>query len=319
MEIAEEQGQWPLHTNIITYDLKNLGEEVTNEVSALAVTTRARRGKAPLEVGVEGQEEYSLDEAPNLSELDRVARVARRATKELERENVILHDRERPNIIHELEGSEMGEWEKISLDEFDGIGNAKVDTSNGYDLWADLSSFKADITFEQLLEISPMARKTLKEGMSVIRRTMKTRVSARVQVHEERWDVKPIEIEVMMVDKVVPNVLVDGGSGLNILPEHTIKRLGLSLTGLTPFIINMANQSPAMPLRMIKDYRMSTEGEEYVVTFHVIKMHSNKDTFPLLLDRPWLRMSNAIVDWERVKPSITYDPENNRDKVQMGT
>ena len=31
-----------------------------------------------------------------------------------------------------------------------------------------------------------------------------------------------MEIEVMVVDKIVPNVLVDGGSGLNILPEHTM-------------------------------------------------------------------------------------------------
>ena len=53
--------------------------------------------------------------------------------------------------------------------------------------------------------------------------------------------VKPIEIEVMVVEKVVPNVLVDGGSGLNILPEHTMKRLGLSLTGPSPFIMNIAN------------------------------------------------------------------------------
>ena len=34
-----------------------------------------------------------------------------------------------------------------------------------------------------------------------------------------------------------------------------------------------------------------------MITFHVIKMHSNKDTFPILLGRPWLRMSDAIVNW----------------------
>ena len=69
MEIGEEQGQWPPHINAITYELKGLGDEVTHEAPALdAVTTRARKGKAPLEVGVEGQEEYSSDEAPNLSE-----------------------------------------------------------------------------------------------------------------------------------------------------------------------------------------------------------------------------------------------------------
>ena len=169
MEIGEQEGQWLPHTNAITYELKSLGDEVIHEAPALAVTTRARRGKAPLEVGVEGQEEYSSDEAPNFSELDRVARIARRAIRKLERENVILHDRERPNIIHDFEGSEMGEWEgpRIPLDEFDGVGNAKVEKVSGYDLWANLNSLKADITFGQLLEISPVARKTLKERMLV--------------------------------------------------------------------------------------------------------------------------------------------------------
>ena len=62
MEIGEEQGQWPPHTNAITYELKSLGDEVTHKAPALAVIIRARRGKAPLDVGVEGQEEYSLDD-----------------------------------------------------------------------------------------------------------------------------------------------------------------------------------------------------------------------------------------------------------------
>ena len=182
-----------------------------------------------------------------------------------------------------------------------------MEKSSGYDLWTDLSSLKADIIFGQLLEISSIARKTLKEGMPVTRRTrkVKTRVAARVQMQGGRRDVKPIEIEVMVVDKVVPNVIVDRGSGLNILPEHTMKRLGLSLRGPSPFIINMANQSPAVPLGMIKDCRISTGGEEYMVTFHVIKMHSNKDTFPILLGRPWLRMSDAIVDWGGVELQTT--------------
>ena len=159
-----------------------------------------------MEVGVEGQEECSSEEGPNLSELDRVARVARRATRELEKENVILHDRERSNVIHDLEGSEMEEWEGpgIPLDEFDGVDIAKVEKSTGCDLWADLSSLKADITIGQLLEISPMARKTLKKGMPITRRTrkVKTRVAARVQLQGGGRDVKAIDIEVMVVDKV---------------------------------------------------------------------------------------------------------------------
>ena len=35
---------------------------------------------------------------------------------------MILHDRQRPNVIHDLEGSDVGEWDRlrIPLDEFDG-------------------------------------------------------------------------------------------------------------------------------------------------------------------------------------------------------
>ena len=213
----------------------------------------------------------------------------------------------------------MGECEGhgIPLNEFDGMERAKEVKPNGYVLWANLSLLKANITFGQLLEILPMARKTFKELMLVTRRTMKvkTRVAAKVKLQGGGRNDKVVKMEVMVVDKVVPNVPVDGGSGLNILPKHTMKKLGLSLTSPSPFIINMANQSPVVPLGMIKDWRISTGGEKYVVNFHVIKMHSNKYTFPILLGRPWLRMADAIVDWGGAKPSITYDPKKNRVKV----
>ena len=70
-------------------------------------------------------------------------------------------------------------------------------------------------------------------------------------------------------------------------------------------------------MEIIKDCRLNTGGEEYIVTFQVIKMHDNKDAFPILLGRPWLRMANAVVDWGGQKPSITYGPEDNRVKVSI--
>ena len=185
-------------------------------------------------------------------DLENVAKEARKATKALER----VHDMERSNVVHDLDGSDVGDWEGpgIPVDDFDSVRRPKVDRVDGYDLWADLSSLWADITFGQLLEISPMARKTLKEGMPVTRRTRKpkTRVFARVQMQGRTREVKAVEIEVTVVDKVVRNVLVDGGSSLNILPEHTMKKLGLSLTGPSLFVINMANQSPVVPMELLR-------------------------------------------------------------------
>ena len=48
-------------------------------------------------------------------------------------------------------------------------------------------------------------------------------------------------------------------------------------------------------------------------------MHSTKDTFPLLLGRPWLRKASAKVDWGGIKTSITYGPEGNRSIVSIGS
>ena len=46
-------------------------------------------------------------------------------------------------------------------------------------------------------------------------------------------------------------------------------------------------------------------------------MYDNKDVFPILLGRPWLRMADVIVDRVGLKPSITYGPKDNRVKVSV--
>ena len=231
---TNDQGPCVLHANSISYELKSLKEKIVHKAPALAVTTRAMRGNAPLEVKEE-EEEEEMGEIPYLSDLENITREARKATKALERENKIFHERERSNVIHDLEGSDIGDWEGpgIPVEEFDSVRRPKADRVDGYDLWADLSSLKANITFGQLLDILPVARKTLKDGMPVNRRAKrpKTRVSAKVQMQGRTREVKAVEIEVTIVDKMVPHVLVDGGTSLNILPEHTMRKLVFKLDG----------------------------------------------------------------------------------------
>ena len=81
--------------------------------------------------------------------MENVAREARKATKALEMKNEIVHDRERSNVVHDLDGSDVGDWEGLGIlvDEFDSVRRPKANIVDGYDLWADLSSPKADITF----------------------------------------------------------------------------------------------------------------------------------------------------------------------------
>jgi hypothetical protein len=106
--LKEEQSQWPPHTNVMTYELRSVNDGVTHEAPVLAITTRTMRGNIQVEKDVELHEEYPSDEDHHLSDLERVAKTTRKATKDLEKDNGILQDRERPNVIHDLDGSEMG-------------------------------------------------------------------------------------------------------------------------------------------------------------------------------------------------------------------
>ena len=83
------------------------------------------------------------------------------------------------------------------------------------------------------------------------KRKVKARIAARAHGQSGPKDVRPVEVEATVVDKVVPRVLVDGGNALNILPAQTMGKLGLSLTGPSPHVIRMANQSSLVPLGQI--------------------------------------------------------------------
>ena len=115
------------------------------------------------------------------------------------------------------------------------------------------------------------------------RRESKVKVTARAQAINKVAEVKAVEVEAVIVDKVLPNTLVDGGSSLNIMPLHNMEKLGLSLTGPSPIVISMANQSATRPVGQIKDCQVMVGGESYTLTIQVIQIHSSKESFPLLL------------------------------------
>ena len=120
---TEGQNQWPPHANAITYELRGVYEGTTHEEHALAVSTKAMRGSAPAEDELEGHENYSSDdvEPPHFPDLKKVANATRHVTKALAKDNEILDDMGGPNVIHDLDDSDMGQWEgpEIPLDEFE--------------------------------------------------------------------------------------------------------------------------------------------------------------------------------------------------------
>lgn len=79
-------------------------------------------------------------------------------------------------------GEVLREWERpgTPLEEIRRRDPRRKEKQDAYNLWADLGSLKADVTFGQLLEISPITRETFKEELPVAKR--KGRVKAEVVV-----------------------------------------------------------------------------------------------------------------------------------------
>ncbi len=73
------------------------------------------------------------------------------------------------------------------------------------------------------------------------------------------FDVGPFEFEVGIMDKIIPNALVDGGSGLNIIFLSTTKKLSFKITSLSPYVVNLANQNGHIPIGQITRFALVTK------------------------------------------------------------
>jgi hypothetical protein len=131
------------------------------------------------------------------------------------------------------------------------------------------------------------------------------------------FDVGPIELEVGIMEKIIPNALVDGGSGLNIMPLSTMEKLGLKITGPSPYVVNLVDQNGHIPIGQIANCKVCIGDEEYNLTFHVIHLQTEINVYSLLLGGTWLQLAEATTNWSFDNPSITFGPLTNRTIVTI--
>jgi hypothetical protein len=77
-------------------------------------------------------------------------------------------------------------------------------------------------------------------------------------------------IQVQVRKNFIKDVLLDGGSGVNIIMEKLRVQLRLSKPKLAPYNLHMAIQTITKPLGLVKDLKTLVHGIPYVVTFIVV-------------------------------------------------
>jgi len=98
-----------------------------------------------------------------------------------------------------------------------------------------------------------------------------------------------VVIQIQVGKNFIEDVLLDGGSRVNITMEKLRVYLGLSKPKPTFYNLCMADQTIAKPLGLIKDLKILIHGIPYVVTFTMIQSSVLNSNYFMLLSCPWLR------------------------------
>ncbi len=78
-------------------------------------------------------------------------------------------------------------------------------------------------------------------------------------------------IQVHVGKTFIHDVLIDGGSGVNIIIENLIVQLGLSKLNSTPCNLHMVDQTTTKPLGLTRDMKIFVHGTPYTIIFIIIE------------------------------------------------
>ena len=157
-----------------------------------------------------------------------------------------------------------------------------------------LDDTNVTITLAKLLKLSPELQRYLQQAAMPATLDDPTVI----EVNSTTLDPDAAVIHLQLGNHELGNVLVDGGSGVNVMSNHLREYLGLPTPKQAQFILRMANNAPVTPLGILAAVPITTHEVSTPATFVIIDM-PDSSSFPIILGRPWLRDMSAIHDWSR--------------------
>jgi hypothetical protein len=95
-------------------------------------------------------------------------------------------------------------------------------------------------------------------------------------------------IAIQVGKETLENVLLDRGSGVNLITEEERIRLGMQTPLPAPYRLRMADQAVVQPVGLIQNVRIHIHGIPYFITLIVIQNKEVNEAYSMLLGRPWL-------------------------------
>ena len=200
-------------------------------------------------------------------------------------------------VRDDLEKTNLGvviEPKKVRFDDIPVIIEPEAKPDD-YDIIQDIKDQKANVTIGQLLHDNANYQKLIRKEWTKKRKRRLKLPSVAVNFAEIE-DYGAPEIVVEMDGCIIPKVLVDGGSGVNLMLKDTAFDLGYTSFKETNQILQMADQSRVIPVGRLSQVRTRIGEVTYLQNFVIIRVSTGKP-FPMLLGRPWLYSAKVLVDW----------------------
>jgi hypothetical protein len=104
-------------------------------------------------------------------------------------------------------------------------------------------------------------------------------------------------IQIQIGKNFIGDVLIDGGSRINIIIENLKIQLGLSKTNPMPCNLHMVDEIIAKPFGLIRDLRIFVHVIPCTITFIVIDINVLDFSYSMLLRHPWVKDAKVCYDW----------------------
>ncbi|RVW18547.1 Retrovirus-related Pol polyprotein from transposon 297 [Vitis vinifera] len=114
-------------------------------------------------------------------------------------------------------------------------------------------------------------------------------------------------ILVMIGGKVVEKALLNLGASVNLLPYSVYKQLGLGELKPTTITLSLADRSVKIPRGVIEDVLVQVDNFYYPIDFIVLDTEpvvKEANLVPIILGRPFLATSNAIINCLSEPPNV---------------
>lgn len=110
----------------------------------------------------------------------------------------------------------------------------------------------------------------------------------------------------------IPNTLVDLGAAINVMTVDVMEKLGLTDLHPTITVLQMVNQSIAIPKGIIENTLVKVDGWEYLADFQIIESLTHKDSYLIILGRPWLVMVAVKIDYREGGMIISHGTKSKQ-------